>query len=268
MSQYGIIYVIENTQNGNRYVGQTRMSLNKRWAAHIQESKVYSERPLYRALSKYGIDVFNVRIVQETTIDNLNAREQYWINYFDSYSNGYNATSGGGANTEISEETKDKISIGMSNIERSDEWVESIQTGLKSKSDKGDKWGFLLDKNRGNGKHASVSVKAIHQQTGETLTFNSISEASTYVNGKTGNISRAVDKKYIAYSYRWERLTDKLLKHPVSGYCKKTGELLYQFESIRAAGRSLGPSNSSSGIQKSLNHPGVKSCYKCYWYKG
>ena len=56
--EQGIVYSIINTVNDNKYIGQTRQNLNKRWLYHITESKSFSDRPLYRAINKYGIDSF------------------------------------------------------------------------------------------------------------------------------------------------------------------------------------------------------------------
>jgi len=43
----------------------------------------------------YGIDKFNIELLEETTLEGADEREMYWINYFDSYYNGYNSTKGG-----------------------------------------------------------------------------------------------------------------------------------------------------------------------------
>ena len=51
------------------------------------------DRPLYRALSKYGIENFSIETIEET--DNPNEREIYWIEYYQSFHKGYNATTGG-----------------------------------------------------------------------------------------------------------------------------------------------------------------------------
>ena len=96
MRDKGIIYSILNKVNGKRYIGQTQQDLSKRWGQHIQESKTFSDRPLYRAISKYGVGMFTVRIIEEDIpIDKLSQRESYWIEQFDTYKNGYNATTGG-----------------------------------------------------------------------------------------------------------------------------------------------------------------------------
>ena len=51
------------------------------------------DRPLYKAMKKYGIENFSVETLEET--EEPEEREKYWIEYFGSFKNGYNATIGG-----------------------------------------------------------------------------------------------------------------------------------------------------------------------------
>jgi len=57
------------------------------------------KRPLYSAINKYGIEHFKIEKIEECGIDILNEREIYWIDYYHSYHNGYNATKGGDGKT-------------------------------------------------------------------------------------------------------------------------------------------------------------------------
>lgn len=52
-------------------------------------------RPLYKAIRKYGSDEFIVETLEEVDWENLSERETYWIEYFHTYTDGYNATAGG-----------------------------------------------------------------------------------------------------------------------------------------------------------------------------
>lgn len=89
------IYKITNIINGKVYIGQTSFSIEKRFKEHLQDSnKAHTEkRPLYDAIRKYGKDKFIIELIEET--DNPNEREIYWIEYYDSFKKGYNATLGG-----------------------------------------------------------------------------------------------------------------------------------------------------------------------------
>ena len=90
------IYKITNKINQKVYIGKTEQrNPENRWKEHQRESTRIrsSSRALYRALNKYGIDNFIFSIIEETDIPN--EREEYYIQYFDSYHNGYNETLGG-----------------------------------------------------------------------------------------------------------------------------------------------------------------------------
>ena len=91
------IYKIINDINNKVYIGKTISTIQKRWAEHCSDYKKMrcEKRPLYNAMNKYGIDHFNIVLVEETDISSLNDREKYWIKYYDSYRNGYNGTTGG-----------------------------------------------------------------------------------------------------------------------------------------------------------------------------
>lgn len=91
------IYKITNKINSHSYVGQTGRIPELRWKEHLRDKnkKPFSNWPLYRALNKYGEDNFTFEIIEETLFEEVIEREQYWINYFDTYNNGYNATMGG-----------------------------------------------------------------------------------------------------------------------------------------------------------------------------
>lgn len=89
------IYQITNDINKKSYIGKTQFSIEKRFKQHCKDSKrrKNQNRPLYRAMNKYGIEHFHIKLLEET--NNPEEREKYWINKKDTYKNGYNATKGG-----------------------------------------------------------------------------------------------------------------------------------------------------------------------------
>ena len=52
---------------------------------------------IYRAMRKYGAGIFHIEQIEECENSKLDEREKYWIEYYDSYKNGYNSTPGGTA---------------------------------------------------------------------------------------------------------------------------------------------------------------------------
>lgn len=91
------IYKITNKLNQKSYIGKTLETIEYRWKQHKHDSqsRIKESRPLYAAMRKYGIENFLIEELEECSADVVNDREIYWINYYDTYHNGYNATLGG-----------------------------------------------------------------------------------------------------------------------------------------------------------------------------
>ena len=91
------IYKIVNKLNGKMYIGKTTGSIQKRWKEHLKDRKrsKFEQRPLYDAMLKYGIENFYIEEVEKCPLEKLSERETYWIEFFGTFKNGYNATIGG-----------------------------------------------------------------------------------------------------------------------------------------------------------------------------
>lgn len=89
------IYKITNTVNGKMYIGKTESTIEKRFQQHCNDSQKdgMGNRPLYKAMRKYGVEFFSIEEIEET--DNPEERETYWIEFYGTFKNGYNATMGG-----------------------------------------------------------------------------------------------------------------------------------------------------------------------------
>lgn len=83
----GRVYRIDNLENGNFYIGQTRTSLSRRFTDHKCESRRgQANMVLYNAMRKYGVDMFtieDIEVVEAETKDELirmlNNRETHFI---------------------------------------------------------------------------------------------------------------------------------------------------------------------------------------------
>ena len=96
------IYKITNLINGKIYIGQS-INIQQRWKAHrarpfYKEGEQY-QTPLYRAIRKYGLQNFSFEVIEECFENQLNEKEQYYIEYYDTTNQdkGYNLTKGGQA---------------------------------------------------------------------------------------------------------------------------------------------------------------------------
>lgn len=90
----GYIYKITNNINGKIYIGKTTRTIRERWKEHLEQTN-YKKSKFYNALNKYGIDNFTIEEIEECDDSILNEKEIYWINFYNSYENGYNSTGGG-----------------------------------------------------------------------------------------------------------------------------------------------------------------------------
>jgi hypothetical protein len=114
---FGFIYCIENKMNGKKYIGSVYSawhdiknphpynSLHKRASSYIYEYNTAMQqetsakkvnRPIINAMCEDEIHNFIMYPIAETTIKNHSAAENYFINKFDTISNGYNAMVGNG----------------------------------------------------------------------------------------------------------------------------------------------------------------------------
>ena len=95
------IYKITNLLNGKIYIGQS-IDIMRRWRQHRSSYKKNNQwnTPLYNSMHKYGLINFMFEVIEECPRDLLSSREQYWIQYFNTYDRqyGYNQTLGGDGN--------------------------------------------------------------------------------------------------------------------------------------------------------------------------
>lgn len=81
------IYKITNLKNGMTYIGQSK-DIYKRFREHKQiNNESYS---IDRAINTYGSDYFKFEVIAKCKSEELQSKEQYWIDYYDSVENGYN----------------------------------------------------------------------------------------------------------------------------------------------------------------------------------
>lgn len=90
------IYKITNKINNHSYIGLST-HIEDRWNYHKTAYNWNREKSkiLYKAFQKYGIENFYFEVLEECPISELCEKEQYYIDKYDTYKNGYNMTSGG-----------------------------------------------------------------------------------------------------------------------------------------------------------------------------
>jgi group I intron endonuclease len=94
------IYCIRNLLNGKVYIGQAAR-LERRIYEHQYYLKLGKDKSvaLQRAITKYGLENFEFSVLEYCSTDELNDREIFYIQEYDSTNRkcGYNISSGGGS---------------------------------------------------------------------------------------------------------------------------------------------------------------------------
>lgn len=107
------IYKITNKINNKVYIGQTIRDINLRWQRHCQDAiSGRTDTKFARAIRKYGKDNFIIELIDTASSkEELNKKEDYWINYYDSISKGYNSMDGGGNYNTYKYKTEEEMEI-------------------------------------------------------------------------------------------------------------------------------------------------------------
>lgn len=90
------IYKITNLQTGQAYIGQS-LDIRTRLRQHIKAGLGIdsSANRFYTAMKEVGPENFSYEIIEKCDKEQLNERERYWIEFYDTVSFGYNETKGG-----------------------------------------------------------------------------------------------------------------------------------------------------------------------------
>ena len=212
----GYVYLIENKINQKVYVGKTYLTIQERWKEHIHEANKGTNRPLYKAIRKYGVGSFTIIEIEHT--ENCEEREKYWIQFYNSYGkNGYNATIGGDGRPTLQfseQEVIDKY-LELKNVSEVAKYFDctpdSIRVRLRNAN--------VEIKNNIYSDKRSWKAQRVYQfdlQGNYLRSFNSMNEAANWVinNGYSkgmtkhivSNISkniRGIENRKQAYGFSW-----------------------------------------------------------------
>jgi group I intron endonuclease len=232
-----IIYKAENIINGKVYIGQTRKKLHERIADHKYNSKL-KDGHFQRAIRKYGFDKFIWSIIDTAeSFEELNEKEAYCVDYYDSYNNGYNSTVGGEDNPMNHAEIREKISVaknkwyekagnngaflGKNHTEETKKKMRKAALGRKRSEEDRAKQGKSRRKGiedgtitfpTGKDHPNSIQIEQVDIDTGEVInTFDSIVEAEIALKGKrTGTIWKVISPEcphnHTAYGFEWRKV--------------------------------------------------------------
>lgn len=229
------IYKITNTLNNKVYIGQS-IDVETRWLQHLYKgSHNSSEGKLYPAMFSDGINNFKFEIIEECILDEklLNTREKYWINYYNSYEEGYNSTRGG---------------------QGEDSWIYDPNL-IHQLWDEGYSVGEIQ-------KILGCGANTVHKRLKNYSNYNPNTSCSrgwetSVKNGNTGVIK--INGQY-CYNQRKECNLGKI--EPVYQY-DLDGNFLNEYPSINAAAKALG--KFSQNIGTCLTNPKHYTAYGFQW---
>lgn len=209
------IYKIVNKLNNKIYIGKTNLSsIEERFKEHCYEhDKFHSEkRPLYSAMKKYGIENFQIHLLEECSPEKASEREQFWIEYYQSYISGYNATIGGDGRQlyDYNLLIEDYLS-GLSMAQIAKKYActpETVSNALRNNHIQ------PLSSGEYSKQYFSQPIIGINKITQENYTFNSQHEAASWIitqgysksilKDVVGKISMARrGKRKTAYGFYW-----------------------------------------------------------------
>lgn len=114
---FSCIYLWTNLVNGKKYVGQTTCFYRRMKTYRYVYPNAYMEH----AVNKHGLDNFDITILErDVPLDKLDEREQYWLDYYQSYDadKGYNIC---------------KIASTTEGVTHTEEWCQEHSEWLKDK---------------------------------------------------------------------------------------------------------------------------------------
>ena len=210
------IYKISNDINNKVYIGKTTHSIEDRYKDHWYDltRPEYQYRPLYRAFNKYGAEHFSVSMLEECPEEVSSEREIYWIKYYNSYGNSYNATLGGEGRLSLNKELVISIYQKTNSINQTAEKLNCNRTTVSKILHENDIPIFEYYRREG-GKKTGNPVKMIQNDI-VVETFVNQCEAARWIiehnltsnkNIKSiaSNISKVIHKQRNSYlGYKWE----------------------------------------------------------------
>ena len=247
MGNIGYIYKIFNDINDNVYIGQTVQTINARFWQHKNDAKKGSMTSLHLAIMKYGEGHFFIEKIEECEISELDNREKYWIEYYNSYKDGYNMTPGGSGVYSSSTPKRAKIDDNLifslwdegKSISEIVEETGYSKSAVKNHIKKYSNYSIEESNKRGSHKQAITRQKPIVQvdiQGNIISYYASAREADEKTDISYQDISYAANNGTIAGGYYWcfKNIEDKNKKFLVIQY-DIDGKIINKYNTIKEA---------------------------------
>lgn len=268
----GFIYKIWNEENDKLYIGQTSVGIKTRWSSHLK-NYLTNNAVIYRAMRKYGAGIFHIEQIEECENSKLDEREKYWIEYYDSYKNGYNSTPGGTALpsgkmfARLDDNLLHQLWDEGYSISEIVEKTGYSDTSIREHLHEYEKFSVEESISRGINKAAKTRSQEVSQwdlQGNFIQTYQSAAVASKETNITVQNIYKCLKKeRETAGNYYWtyEGELPVITRKQVYQYDKQ-GNLIQTFNSKAEAAKSL---NLDSGSIAKVCQGKRKTCGGFIW---
>ena len=268
----GFIYKIWNEENDKLYIGQTSVGIKTRWSSHLK-NYLTNNAVIYRAMRKYGASIFHIEQIEECENSKLDEREKYWIEYYDSYKNGYNSTPGGTALpsgkmfARLDDNLLHQLWDEGYSISEIVEKTGYSDTSIREHLHEYEKFSVEESISRGINKAAKTRSQEVSQwdlQGNFIQTYQSAAVASKETNITVQNIYKCLKKeRETAGNYYWtyEGELPVITRKQVYQYDKQ-GNLIQTFNSKAEAAKSL---NLDSGSIAKVCQGKRKTCGGFIW---
>ena len=180
-THFGNIYCITNKVNNKKYIGQTVRTIQGRLGSHFNEVR-YKTDPLHTAMNEYGVENFEIELVERCDASIMNERELHYMSeYATMYPNGYNVSTGPAIGF-MPDATRDRISKSLTG--------KVIPQEVRAKLSKATK---------GIPKSSETKSKISATKTGrpKPLTDNGLPPYIIYTNHKGVRVGYKINCKYL-----------------------------------------------------------------------
>lgn len=250
----GFIYLMTNKVNGLQYIGQTSLTIAARMAGHKHEAKVCKPDVYFvRAMHKYGFENFDIKVLEECPDEELDNREIYWIEEYDTFLGpGYNSVRGGEGNKKfLNTDILEMWNAGHTRKEIAEKLnchPATVTNGLRA-------LGILEEEIRKRGQSLICKKKEVLQydlQGNLISKFSCVDEAAEAIGHHPGTIRQVCNHHaHTAFGYIWchsdeQKTIQQLIEEipiskrnrPVSCY-DLNGNFIQNYSSCAEAGRKL-----------------------------
>ena len=212
------IYKITNPK-GKIYVGQS-VNIEERWKQYHYCSKSSLGRKIYNSIKKYGWEAHIKEKIEECSIDELDKREVYWGEHYQTLTKFHlNLSLGAGNCKKHSQETRDRMSASQKLLMTPSHRKKLSEVKMGVKKSEAHKLTMRVPKKSNKnylnnvGKWVSqteVKVGKYTLQNEFIQQYNSLKEAelNNHPNNKKGNniCNCLAGKQKTAYGFKWSRI--------------------------------------------------------------